>query len=154
MKKFEKVIFLDADDTARAPMAAEIMRQQFLLSEDLKILSRGLVVLFPEPVNPKAEAILVSQGLTAKEHTAKQLAQEEITAKTLILTMEDSQKDRVWSTYSDAGNVYTLTEYVGAKGDVVPLYGEPLTSYGKCFEVLEILVGGLVTRINEDELKK
>lgn len=153
MKKYDRVIFLDADDTARAPMAVQIMNQQFLFS-DLKVLSRGLVVLFPEPVNPKAEAILVSHGLTAKEHTAKQLEQMEITAKTLILTMEDSQKDRVWSTYSDAGNVYTLTEYVGAKGDILPLFGEPLLSYGKCFEVLEVLIQGLVARLNEEELKK
>lgn len=153
MKNYDRLIFLDTDDTTRAPMAAAVMRKQFLLS-DLKILSRGLVVLFPEPVNQKAEAILASRGLTAREHTAKQLEQEEITPRTLILTMEDSQKEKVWSNYSDAGNVYTLTEYVGARGDLIPLYGEPLPSYGKCFETIEVLVNGLVIKLNEEELKK
>lgn len=153
MKKYDRLIFLDADDTARAPMAAAVMRTKYLLSE-IKIFSRGLVVLFPEPINQKAEAILVSRGLTAREHTAKQLLQEEITPRTLILTMEDSQKDKVWSTYSDAGNVYTLTEFVGAKGDLWPLYGEPLPAYGKCFETIEILIDGLVIKLNEEELKK
>lgn len=133
-------------------MAARVMQTQSLLSE-LKILSRGLVVLFPEPVNPKAEAVLVSHGLTAKEHTARQLRQEEITPRTLILTMEDSHKEKVWSTYSDAGNVFTLTEFVGAKGDLIPLYGEPLSSYGRSLEVIEILVNELAAKLNEEELR-
>lgn len=153
MKKYDRLIFLDSDDTARAPMAAQVMKTHSLLS-DLKILSRGLVVLFSEPVNPKAEAVLVSHGLSAKDHTATQLQQNEITPRTLILTMEDQQKDKVWSTYSDAGNVYTLAEYVGAKGDLLPLYGEPLSSYGKCLEIIELLVKGLVMRLNEEEIKK
>ncbi|MDO4489905.1 MAG: hypothetical protein Q4B85_02350 [Lachnospiraceae bacterium] len=151
MRKYDRLIFLDADDTARAPMAAQVMETRSLLSE-LKILSRGLVVLFPEPVNPKAEAVLVSHGLSAREHTANQLRQEEITRKTLILTMEDSQKDRVWSSYSDAGNVYTLSEYVGEKGDIQPLFGEPLSSFGKCLESLEALTEILAEKLNEEEL--
>ncbi len=134
-------------------MAARVMETQSLLS-DLKILSRGLVVLFPEPINQKAEAILISHGLSAKDHTAKQLQQEEITPRTLILTMEDSQKEKVWSTYSDAGNVYTLPEFVGAKGDLIPLCGEPLLSYGKSLEVIELLVRELAAKLNEEELKK
>lgn len=153
MKKYDKLIFLDADDTARAPMAEQVMRTKSLLA-DLKILSRGLVVLFPEPVNQKAEAVLVSHGLSAKEHTAEQLLQEEISPRTLILTMEDEQKERVWSTYSDASNVYTLAEFVGAKGDLLPLFGEPLPSYGKCLEIIEILVNGLAMKLNEEEIRK
>lgn len=153
MKRFDRLIFLDSNDTARAPMAAQVMKTHSLLS-DLKILSRGLVVLFPEPINPKAEAVLVSHGLSAKEHTATQLCQEEITSRTLILTMEDQMKEKVWSTYSDAGNVYTLAEYVGTKGDLLPLYGEPLASYGKCLEIIELLVKELVAKLNEDEIRK
>ncbi|MDO4616359.1 MAG: phosphotyrosine protein phosphatase [Lachnospiraceae bacterium] len=153
MKKYDRLIFLDADDTARAPMAAAVMREQPLL-DDLKILSRGLVVLFPEPINPKAEAVLVSHGLTAKEHTAVQLQQAEITPRTLILTMEDNQKEKIWSSYSEAANVYTIAEFAGAKGDLLPLWGEPLPAYGKSLEVIEILVKGLVMKLDEEELSK
>ena len=73
MKKYDKLIFVDSDDTDRAPMASAIMQKKYLLSP-LKVCSRGLVVLFPEPVNQKAEAVLVSNGLTAKEHAATQLS--------------------------------------------------------------------------------
>ncbi len=153
VKNYDRLIFLDTDDTDRAPMAAQVMKEQPLLA-DLKILSRGLVVLFPAPINPKAEAVLVSHGLTAKDHTSAQLTQEEITPRTLILTMEDNQKEKVWSSYEDASSVFTLAEYAGAKGDLLPLWGEDLPSYGKCLEVIEILVRSLAAKLNEDELKK
>ena len=153
MKKYDKLIFVDADDTARAPMAAAIMQKKYLLSP-LKVCSRGLVVLFPEPVNQKAEAILVSHGLTAKDHTAAQLTQEDIEGKVLLLTMEDGQKEKIWTTFHDAPHVYTIAEYIGLSGDLAPLYGEPLMAYGKCYDTLEALVNGLVIRLNEEELRK
>ena len=82
-------------------MARVIMEKKYLL-EPMEICSRGLVVLFPEPVNQKAEAVLISNGLTAKEHTAAPLEQEDIDGGTLILTMEEEQKGKIWSTYENA----------------------------------------------------
>ena len=72
MKKYDRLIFVSNSDTCRGPMAEAILKSKFLLSE-LEVESRGLVVLFPEPVNQKAEAILASHGLTMKDHTAKML---------------------------------------------------------------------------------
>lgn len=153
MQKFNRLIFVDGDDTARAPMARAIMEKKYLL-EPMEICSRGLVVLFPEPVNQKAEAVLISNGLTAKEHTAAQLDQDDIDEGTLLLTMEEEQKGKIWSAYENAGNVFTLTEYVHLSGDIPQLYGEPLTSYGKCYEQLSELIDRLVVRLNEDVLKR
>ena len=61
MKKYDRLIFVSNSDTCRGPMAEAILKSKFLLSE-LEVESRGLVVLFPEPVNQKAEAILASHG--------------------------------------------------------------------------------------------
>ena len=152
LKKYDKLIFVDADDTSRAPMAATVLKSKYLLG-DLKILSRGLVVLFPEPINQKAEAILKSQGYSAKEHTASQLLQEDFSERTLVLTMEDGQKEKIWSEYSNVSNVYTIAEYIGLKGDLSALHGEPLVSYGQCLETIEALINGLVVRLNKEELE-
>ena len=51
-----------------------------------------MVVLFPEPLNPKAEAVLTSNGYPQPSHIAMQLEQEDINNDVLILTMEDKQK--------------------------------------------------------------
>ena len=153
MQKFSRLIFVDGDDTARTHMARVIMEKKYLL-EPMEICSRGLVVLFPEPVNQKAEAVLISNGLTAKEHTAAPLEQEDIDGGTLILTMEEEQKGKIWSTYENAQHVYTLAEYIHMSGDISPLYGEPLTSYGKCYELLAEMIDRLAIRLNEDVLKR
>ena len=84
--QFEKIIFVDTDATARGVMAAAIMKEE-PLQFDTQILTRGLVVLFPEPVNQKIEAILANHGLTAKGHEAKQLSEEDLDEKTLVLVM-------------------------------------------------------------------
>ena len=60
MKKYDRLIFVSSSDTALGPMAEAILQSKFLL-EELEITSKGVVVLFPEPINPKAEAVLVSR---------------------------------------------------------------------------------------------
>ena len=50
MKHYSRILFVDADDTARAPMAKAILQSKEL-PWPMEIGSRGLVVLFPQPVN-------------------------------------------------------------------------------------------------------
>ena len=59
--RYKKLIFVDTNDNCRAPMAEMILKRKFL-TNPLTIESRGMVVLFPEPLNPKAEAVLTSNG--------------------------------------------------------------------------------------------
>lgn len=153
MKQYDRIIFVDSDDTTRAPMAKVIMKSKFLLAS-MEVCSRGLVVLFPEPMNQKAEAVLISNGYDTKGHAAAQLMQEDIHERVLILTMEDSQKAKIWGNYENAAHVYTIAEFIGLSGEVMPLYGEPLAAYGKCYETLEALVSGIVIQLNEEELRK
>ena len=71
MMPYKRVVFVDGDATARSVMAAAIMREEPIGTE-VEVLARGLVVLFPEPVNQKIEAILANNNLTAKGHEAVQ----------------------------------------------------------------------------------
>lgn len=151
MKRYDKLIFVDEDNTARSVMAELIMAKKYLLAP-LEIISRGLVVLFPEPVNRKAEAVLVSKGYDAAGHKAEQLVQEDITDRTLILTMEDTQRDKIRADYNHAVHVYTLAEYSKYSGEVKPLFGEELQVYGRCYEWMEEMIGNLVIVLNEEEL--
>ena len=107
MKKYDRLIFVSNSDTCRGPMAEAILKSKFLLSE-LEVESRGLVVLFPEPVNQKAEAILASHGLTMKDHTAKMLEQEDFDERTLILVMEDALKQRIFQEHENVQNTWKM----------------------------------------------
>ena len=115
--RYKKLIFVDTNDNCRAPMAEMILKRKFL-TNPLTIESRGMVVLFPEPLNPKAEAVLTSNGYPQPSHIAMQLEQEDINNDVLILTMEDKQKSLIWETYENAPHVYTVKEYVGESGDI------------------------------------
>ena len=99
--RYKKLIFVDTNDNCRAPMAELILKRKFL-TNPLTIESRGLVVLFPEPMNPKAEAILENHGYPTPVHVAMQLEQEDISRDVLLITMEEKQKSQIWETYEDA----------------------------------------------------
>lgn len=151
MKKCDRLIFVSNSDTCRGPMAEAILKSKFLLSE-LEVESRGLVVLFPEPVNQKAEAILASHGLTMKDHTAKMLEQEDFDERTLILVMEDALKQRIFQEHENVQNTWQLSEYIKEETDVTEPVGGSLADYGACYELLDSMISSLVVVLNEEEL--
>lgn len=151
MKKYDRPIFVSNSDTCRGPMAEAILKSKFLLSE-LEVESRGLVVLFPEPVNQKAEAILASHGLTMKDHTAKMLEQEDFDERTLILVMEDALKQRIFQEHENVQNTWQLSEYIKEETDVTEPVGGSLADYGACYELLDCMISSLVVVLNEEEL--
>lgn len=149
MKRYKKLIFVSSSDTCRSPMAEAIMKNKQLLYE-LEIESKGLVVLFPEPVNQKAEAILVSNGLSMKEHTSESFTAADLEAGNLVLTMEEKQRDQVQAEYDGSGPVYTLLEYLGAQGSIKAPLGGTLADYGECYETLNYLMEELTKKLNEE----
>ena len=151
MKKYDRLIFVSNSDTCRGPMAEAILKSKFLLSE-LEVESRGLVVLFPEPVNQKAEAILASHWLTMKDHTAKMLEQEDFDERTLILVMEDALKQRIFQEHENVQNTWQLSEYIKEETDVTEPVGGSLADYGACYELLDCMISSLVVVLNEEEL--
>lgn len=151
MKKYDRLIFVSNSDTCRGPMAEAILKSKFLISE-LEVESRGLVVLFPEPVNQKAEAILASHGLTMKDHTAKMLEQEDFDERTLILVMEDALKQRIFQEHENVQNTWQLSEYIKEETDVTEPVGGSLADYGACYELLDSMISSLVVVLNEEEL--
>lgn len=151
MKRYDKLIFVSNTDTCLAPMAKFIMKSKFLL-EDLEIESRGRVVLFPEPVNQKAEAVMVSHGITMKTHEAMQLEDEDFGERTLILAMDHVLKRKLCEEHTYVENVYVLTEYVGCKEELINPLGGTLANYGECYERMEKMISRLVVLLNEQEL--
>ena len=131
------------------------MAKAILQSKELPwpmgIGSRGLVVLFPQPVNQKVEAVLARNGLSAKDHTTTPLTAEDINDDTLLLVMEDSQREKIREDFPDAPHLQTIAGFLRLAGDIPALYGEPLTEYGKCYEALEFLIEGVLARLKEEE---
>ena len=148
----DKIIFVAKSGTSREPMAAGIMNE-FVLKKPVEILARGLVVQFPEPMNQKAEAVLLSNGINTEGFTSKQLDIEEVTENTIILTMESSDRDKVLELYPEINpeHVYVLSEFVGDELEILDPYGGALQNYGLCYESLRMTIKKLVKILNEGE---
>lgn len=153
MAKYNKLIFVCTGNTCRSPMA-EVIFKSLDQESEIKVLSRGLVVLFVEPVNPKAEVILKKHDLEINNHISKGLKESEVDDNTLILTMTEAHKRSIIERYSKAVNVYTIKEYAGETGDVIDPYGGTLVEYEECYVELARLVKKTVYKLNEDNEKE
>ena len=145
MNKINRVIFASGSGTSRAPMATAI----FHATEHKRPIiceARGLVVQFPEPLKQKAESILISNGIELKDYSSKQLDNSDFSENTLIITMEESQRQNIISEYENAteDNVKLLNELVGDELEVMDPYGGSVQTYGLCYEVLKASIEKLM----------
>lgn len=152
MKRYRKIIFVCDSGTARAPMAEAIMKE-YMIKYPLEIESRGLVVLFPEPVNQKAEAVLISNGINLENQMSRQLVQEDLEPDNLIITMEEIQSEKIKVAYDipEGMDIAVLTELVGDELEIINPYGGTLQSYGLCYETLNKTIKKLVSLVNSEE---
>lgn len=146
-QRFHRIVFVSQSDTCRGPMAAELLRQKELKQEYV-IDSRGMVVLFPEPPNQKAEAVMKSMQLTLSEHTAHAFSESEIGEDILILTFEEKQKEKLISEYGNSENIYTLCEFIGEDAELESPYGKPLQAYGESLEKIAVSIEKLAEELN------
>lgn len=150
MKEYDKLTFVSHSDTCRGPMAEALIQEKLLL-EDILIDSKGMIVLFPEPVNPKAQEVLAQNGLSVEGHEAAPLTVDDFDERTLILTMEKGEKTKILEEYKEAAlNVYTLTEYCGQSGDVYNPLGKDIPEYRQCLEILKALTEKAAAVIKEE----
>jgi len=106
----------------------------------INVCSRGLVVLFPEPLNPKAVAIMTGNQMAPAKESSELLCREDVTPGTLILTMTAKEKAEVREQFPNAPYVMTLGEFAGKPGDIEEPHGGTLAEYGACYEYIDLLV--------------
>lgn len=149
MREIRRIIFAAGNGISRAPMAAAILKS-LLGDSPIEVLSRGIVVQFPEPLNQKAEAVLAANGLAPENFTSRQLKDEEITDRTVIFTMDAKQREDVISGWASASadNTFVLSSYVGEELETMDPYGGTVQTYGLCFEMLKGSLQKLVSMLN------
>lgn len=147
---YDKIIFAAESGNCREIMAAAILKN-LGLTWNIEILARGLVVLFPEPLNQKAEAVMISNGLSTEGCMSSQLTEDDLQGNVLVLAMESKHRDKILELFAhaDSNKVHVLSEYVGDKIEVMDPYGGTLQMYGLCYETLLATLKKLVNILDK-----
>ncbi|MBQ1871894.1 MAG: phosphotyrosine protein phosphatase [Lachnospiraceae bacterium] len=149
MADIDRIIFVEDHGNERAIMA-KIMFDDGNTS-DVITEARGITVLFPEPMNQKVEAVLISNGYKVPEFKSRQIETDDFSDKTLVLTMEERQKNKLIERFPDAKNIQVLTDLTGDELEIMDPIGAPLQSYGLCFESLSIIIKKLLLLVCKGE---
>lgn len=150
---YQKLVFVSDTDTCLAPIAAAVFHNG-PLKEEMEVESRGLVALFPEPINEKAEAIMINKGIPKFTHSAKQLAEEDFQKGTLILAMTKKQYVGVVDKFGDRENLFSLSSYIQSEEDVPDPYGKSLKEYADCVDVILAYIRRLEEKLEELDWKE
>lgn len=136
LQKYRKIVFLSESGNCRAPIAAELLRRQ-TLRQEYEILARGMVVLFSEPMNPRAAELLKKEGIDTPDFETKGLEAEVLEADTLILTMTDAMKQKIKNEHAGFENIYTFCEFVGESEEIPNIYGQSQERYEEMFACIQ-----------------
>lgn len=138
MGEIKKIVFAVGSGTSRAPMAAGILKSM-PEAAGLEVEARGTLVQFPEPLNQKAEAIMISNGIAWENFSSSQLTEEDFSEKTLVFAMDAAERQKILDSYQNATeeNTRVLSAFVGDELEIMDPYGGTLQAYGLCFEMLK-----------------
>ena len=145
MLEYSKILFVTDMDTSPGPLAAALLKH-YLPLENAEIDSRGLAVLFPEPMYPKTVAIAASKGLDINR-SSKQLEAEDFGKDVLVLVLDAAKKQTVYDDYTEAVNVYTLKEFINEEGSINNPDGGELSDYAKLYDILDDVIIKLANKL-------
>ena len=153
LQDYRRIVFVSNSANCRAPIAAAILKKQPLFQE-YEVCARGLVVLFPEPLNPRAEELLARHHIETEGYETVALSEEEFGEDTLVLAMQDSIKQKIQNDYPGKGQVYTLCEFVNGSKEIPSVYGQTQEQYEQMYELIQGYVKKLANKLNEEAKNK
>lgn len=146
---YHKLIFVCRENVTISPMAEWIMKS-IVMNKSVEICSRGLVVLFSEPVNQKVMELLGTHSVPCEEQFSRELRVEDIDEHTLVITMTFTEKVKVVEDFKLTEHVYTLREFVGYEDDVMDPYGGDEAAYEALYSELKDLLYKMKKRLGLD----
>ncbi len=152
METYKHITIVDTSNTCQSFMVEVVLSQ--LIKErgncDITVVSRGLVVLFPEPVNAKAADLVREYGYAIKNFQSEQLTGEDIENSDLILTITEGEKQKLYEEFNPpAGKqILTIKEFAQAPECIIAdPYGKDQIIYEHCFLALKYLAERVCDKI-------
>lgn len=153
MQNFSKIVFIDEENTRLGPLTAALFKKKARAAglDKYDILSRGTVVLFPEPVNQKIIEIAKNYDIDLTPYSAIAVAEKDFGNENLVLSLDNASKKKVYDKFPSAVNVYTLKEYLGSSGDIKPPLGGTIEEFQTVMNIVDGLLDSLIKKIQGEE---
>lgn len=145
-----KIVLVGETNICRSFMAESILRGILKKRKctDITVISRGLVVLFSEPVAPKAAVLLKEKGYKMEDYHSSQLEEADLADADLVLTLTAEQAERVKESYKDLQvSCMSIGTFIDMDEDIPEVAEEAPETYQKCFQTLEQLMEAVADRI-------
>ena len=74
-----------------------------------------LTISFPEPINRKAEAVMISHGIDPAGYISEEIDESDIAEGAIVFTVSEKEKQRVIRNLKncDEENTFIVSDYVG-----------------------------------------
>lgn len=146
---YRKILIVGENNLCRSFMAEVILRGLLKKKNvsETEVLSRGLVVLFSEPVSPMAVAVLRHHGYEISEFRSSQLTEEDLESADLALTMTKTQAEQVRTNYEAQITCMSVGTFIDMEEEVPEVTEDTPEAFEKCFRSIESLMEAAADRI-------
>ncbi len=136
---FKKIILVGETNLTRSILAEAILKQIFQKKNitDVEVISRGLIVLFSEPISPKASAVLYENGCEEVTKRSNELTQEDVDQADLILTMNKSEIDHIREHFEINTTCMSLGTFIDMEEEIPDVTEDSKEAYQACFELMK-----------------
>lgn len=145
---YRRIIIVGESNVSLSIMCEVILRGLLKKKNvtEIEIISRGLVVLFSEPVAPLAIAVLTGHGYVVEDFRSSQLTEKDMDEADLILTLTDELAERVHESYASSTTVMSLGVFLDVDASMPDVSGGTIEDYEKCLLILEQLMEAVADR--------
>ena len=141
MNRIENILFICYGNTARSP--AEYLAKHYAKFEDLDIHfeSAGFINAFSY-MQPESQKFLNSKRIDYSDFKPQLVSQDLLKRQDLIITMEESHKERITQNYEIENlkdKLFTLKEFAGSSDSNLDISDPYYTSKEEYFRLIEVI---------------
>lgn len=146
---YSKIIIIGENNLCRSFMAEVILRGLIKKRgiSDIEVISRGLVVLFSEPVSPMAVSLLRRHGYEISDFRSSQLTEEDLESSDLALTMTEAQAEQVRTSFQAQTTCMSVGTFIDIEEEVPEVTKDTEETFEECFQTIETLMEAVADRV-------
>jgi len=146
---YRKIVIVGENNICHSFMCEVVLRGLLRKKNitEIEVVSRGLVVLFSEPVAPMAAAILTGHGYIIEDFRSSQLTEEDMDTADLVLSLKEDQAERIHQDYTSSTACMSLGTFLDVDTSIPDVSGGSNEDYSRCLVIIEQLMEAVADRI-------